>query len=161
MGTKTAAVGRQYSGTTGRVENVIVAAYTTYATKRGHALIDRDLYVQADLFADLARMARAGFPKDHAFATKPALAIAQAKRALAAGITPQWATGDEVYGRSRELREFLEGAGIGYELVTRSCLRGGLGDPSVGGKSSEEGSDVVRSKASRCWQACAGLTAVS
>jgi SRSO17 transposase len=113
-GTKTAAVGRQYSGTMGRVENMIVAVYTTYATKRGHALIDRDLYVQADWIADPARMATAGFPKDHAFATKPALALAQAKRALAAGIRPQWATGDEVYGRSRELREFLEGAGIGY-----------------------------------------------
>lgn len=111
-GTMTAAVGRQYSGTMGRVENVIVAVYTTYATERGHALIDRDLYVQADWFADPARMA-AGFPKDHAFATKPALALAQAKRALAAGIRPGWATGDEVYGRSRELREFLEGSGIG------------------------------------------------
>ncbi|WP_233988437.1 IS701 family transposase [Streptomyces parvulus] len=113
-GTKTAAVGRQYSGTMGRVENVIVAVYTTYATKRAHALIDRDLYVQADWFDDPAQMATAGFPEDHAFATKPALALAQAKRALAAGIRPQWATGDEVYGRSRELREFLEGTGIGY-----------------------------------------------
>jgi SRSO17 transposase len=38
-GTMTAAAGRQYSGTMGRVENVIVAVYTTYATNRGHALI--------------------------------------------------------------------------------------------------------------------------
>ena len=59
-------------------------------------------------------MAAAGFPADHAFATKPALALGQAKRALSAGIRPAWATGDEVYGRSRELREFLENAGIGY-----------------------------------------------
>jgi SRSO17 transposase len=113
-GTATAAAGRQYSGTMDRVENVIVAVYTTYATDRGHALIDRDLYVQADWFEDPARMAAAGFPKDHAFATKPALALAQAKRALAAGISPAWATGDEVYGRSRELREFFEHRGIGY-----------------------------------------------
>jgi hypothetical protein len=49
----------------------------------------------AELAADLApvyhrpgRIAAAGFPADHAFATKPALALAQAKRALAAGITP-------------------------------------------------------------------------
>lgn len=113
-GTATAAVGRQYSGTMGRVENVIVAVYTTYATDRGHALIDRDLYVQEDWFADPARMAAAGFPPDHAFATKPALAVAQAKRALCAGISPGWAAGDEVYGRSAALREFLEAAGIGY-----------------------------------------------
>jgi SRSO17 transposase len=112
-GTATAAVGRQYSGTMGRVENVIVAVYTTYATEHGHALIDRDLYVQRDWFADPARMAAAGFPADHAFATKPAPALAQAKRALAAGISPAWATGDEVYGRSAALREFCEAAGIG------------------------------------------------
>ena len=67
-GTMTAAAGRQYSGTMGRVENVIVAVYTTYATERGHALIDRDLYVQADWFTDPDRMAQAGFGEDHAFA---------------------------------------------------------------------------------------------
>ena len=113
-GTATAAVGRQYSGTMGRVENVIVAVYTTYATEKGHALIDRDLYVQEDWFADPRRMAKAGFPPGHAFATKPELAIAQAKRALAAGIRPAWAAGDEVYGRSRALREVFEREGIGY-----------------------------------------------
>jgi len=113
-GTMTAAAGRQYSGTMGRVENVIVAVYTTYATERGHALIDRDLYVQADWFTDPDRMAQAGFGEDHAFATKPELALAQAKRALAGGIHPAWAAGDEVYGRSAALREFCEAAGIGY-----------------------------------------------
>lgn len=61
-GTMTAAAGRQYSGTMGRIANVIVAVYTTYATERGHALIDRDLYVQEDWHADPARMAQAGFP---------------------------------------------------------------------------------------------------
>ncbi len=61
-GPKTAASGRQYSGAMGRVENVIVAVYTMYATERGHALVDRDLYVQADWFADPARMATAGSP---------------------------------------------------------------------------------------------------
>lgn len=113
-GEATAAAGRQYSGTTGRVENVIVAVYCTYATGKGHALIDRDLYVQEDWFADPQRMARAGFGPEHAFATKPELAKAQAARALAAGIHPRWATGDEVHGRSGELREFFEQRGIGY-----------------------------------------------
>src|ERR1700730_15774687 len=59
-------------------------------------------------------MAAAGFGAEHAFATKPALALAQGRRALTAGISPRWAAGDEVYGRSRELREFCEAAGIGY-----------------------------------------------
>lgn len=113
-GARTAAVGRQYSGTMGRVENVIVAVYTTYATEMGHALIDRDLYVQQDWFTDPQRMAEAGFPPEHPFDTKPALALNQAKRALAAGIRPGWAAGDEVYGRSRTLREFFEQQQTGY-----------------------------------------------
>lgn len=113
-GAATAAAGRQYSGTMGRVENVIVAVYTTYATEKGHALIDRDLYVQQEWCADPRRMAKAGFPPGHAFVTKPGLALAQAKRALAAGICPAWAAGDEVYGRSSGLREWCEQEGIGY-----------------------------------------------
>lgn len=113
-GEATAAAGRQYSGTMGRVENVIVTVYCTYATGTGHALIDRDLYVQEDWFADPERMAKAGFGPEHAFATKPELAKAQASRALAAGMEPRWASGDEVYGRSGELRQFFEERGIGY-----------------------------------------------
>jgi SRSO17 transposase len=85
-----------------------------YATGRGHVLIDRDLYVQEDWFADPERMARVGFSEGHMFATEPELALAQAKRAVVAGIRPAWAAGDEVYGRSRELREFFEQRGIGY-----------------------------------------------
>ncbi|MFF9403556.1 transposase [Streptomyces sp. NPDC014744] len=111
-GPKTAASGRQYSGAMGRVENVIVAVYTMYATERGHALVDRDLYVQADWFADPARMATAGSPGITHSPPSRRSPLEQAKRAPAAGIRPEWATGSEVYGRSRELRVFLEGAAL-------------------------------------------------
>ena len=113
-GTCTAGAGRQYTGTTERIENAVVAEYATYATAAGHSLVDRGLYVQEQWFADPGRMAKAGFEPDHAFATKPQLAKAQAERALDAGLAPAWATGDEVYGRSSELREVFEARGIGY-----------------------------------------------
>jgi SRSO17 transposase len=113
-GTATAGVGRQHTGTAGRIENALVAVYATYATTHGHALIDRDLYVQRAWFADPERMARAGFGEQHTFATKPQFARDQAERALDAGLAPAWATGDEVYGRSSELRELFEQRGIGY-----------------------------------------------
>ncbi len=38
-------VQRQYTGTAGRIENAQVAVYLTYAARRGHALIDRALYL--------------------------------------------------------------------------------------------------------------------
>lgn len=85
-GTSTAGAGRQYTGTAGRIENAVVAVYATYATALGHALVDRELYVQKEWFRDRLRMARAGFPPDHAFATKPRLARAQAERALDDGL---------------------------------------------------------------------------
>ena len=113
-GTGTAGVGRQYTGTAGRIENAVVAVYATYAAAAGHALIDRDLYVQKDWFTDPQRMAKAGLPADLAFATKPQLAKAQAERALDAGLAPAWGAGDEVYGRSSELREVFERRGVGY-----------------------------------------------
>jgi SRSO17 transposase len=113
-GTSTAGVGRQYTGTAGRIENALVGVYATYATATGHALIDRDLYVQKGWFTDPQRMAKAGFGADHAFATKPQLAKAQAERALDAGLAVAWGAGDEVYGRSSELREVLERRRVGY-----------------------------------------------
>lgn len=120
-GTATAAVGRQYSGTMGRGENVIVAVYPTYASERGHALIDRDLYVQEDWFADPRRMARAGFPADHAFATKPQLALAQATRALAAWIHPAWAAGRRgVRAQQRAARILRAG---GHRVRVRGARR--------------------------------------
>ena len=46
-GNHSVGVQRQYSGTAGRIENGQVAVYLTYAAPRGHALIDRALYLRA------------------------------------------------------------------------------------------------------------------
>ena len=48
-GLDTVGVQRQYSGTAGRIENAQVAVYLTYAADRGHALIDRRLYLPRSL----------------------------------------------------------------------------------------------------------------
>jgi SRSO17 transposase len=72
--THTVGVQRQYTGTAGRIENAQVAMYLTYAAGRGHALIDRELYLSRSWTADPARCAAAGVPARVAFATKPALA---------------------------------------------------------------------------------------
>jgi SRSO17 transposase len=36
-------VARQYSGTAGRIENSQIAVFATYASSKGHALVDREL----------------------------------------------------------------------------------------------------------------------
>ena len=48
---------------------------------------------------------------------------------LDAGLEPAWLTGDEVYGRSSELREAFEQRGIGYVFAIGRVFKAGvLGD---------------------------------
>jgi SRSO17 transposase len=113
-GEASAGVGRQYTGTTGQVSNAVVAVYCTFASLLGHCLIDGDLYVQEHWAQDPDRCERAGLGSDFTFRTKTVIALDQARRAVAAGVTVDWAAGDEVYGRSAKLRGFFEENGIGY-----------------------------------------------
>jgi SRSO17 transposase len=61
-GTATPGVQRQYTGTAGRIENAQVAVYLAYAAPRGHALIDRELYLPRSWTDDQGRCAAAGIP---------------------------------------------------------------------------------------------------
>lgn len=51
-GTKSAEVTRQYSGTAGRIENSQIGVFAAYASPRGRGLIDRELYIPKEWFAD-------------------------------------------------------------------------------------------------------------
>ena len=116
-GTATVGVQRQYSGTAGRIENCQVAVYLVYASERGHAFIDRELYLPRSWTEDPARCAGARVPADTEFATKPALAQAMIGSALDAGTPCSWVAGDEVYGNAPQLRADLVERGIGYVLA--------------------------------------------
>jgi SRSO17 transposase len=103
-------VQRQYSGTAGRTENCQVGVFLAYASARGHALIDRELYLPASWALDPARCRAAGIPAGEGlgFATKPQLAQAMVSRAIDAGVPFAWFTADEAYGQAGWLRSWLE-----------------------------------------------------
>jgi SRSO17 transposase len=128
-GAHTVGVQRQYTGTAGRIENAQVAVYLTYASAAGHALIDRELYLPRVWADDTDRREQAGVPATVKFATKPALATEMITRALDAGVSARWVTGDEVYGADPKLRETLEDRGIGYVLAVACShpVRTGVG----------------------------------
>src|SRR3954469_9829589 len=107
-GTKSAGVARQYTGTAGRIENCQIGVFLAYASSKGHALIDRELYLPKEWAEDLARRKAAGIAQEVAFATKPELARRMIARAIAAGVPFAWVLGDEVYGSNRRLRLDLE-----------------------------------------------------
>jgi SRSO17 transposase len=122
-GVQTVGVQRQYTGTAGRIENAQVAVYLTYAAPRGHAMIDRALYLPKSWDQDADRRARAGVPDSVGFATKPALATAMIRRAVAAGTPAAWVAGDEVYGADPTLRRTVRELGLGYVLQVAANRR--------------------------------------
>jgi SRSO17 transposase len=117
-------VQRQYSGTAGRIENSQVAVYLTYAAPRGHALIDRALYLPKSWTEDPERCDDAAIPDDkRGFATKPALAVELIDRAVAADVPAGWVAGDEVYGADPRLRTAIRGHRLGYVLAVAANRR--------------------------------------
>jgi SRSO17 transposase len=71
-GVHSVGVQRQYSGTAGRIENAQIAVYLTYAAPRGHALIDRALYLPKSWTEDPDRCEEARIPRDdRGFAPSP------------------------------------------------------------------------------------------
>jgi SRSO17 transposase len=116
-GVHTVGVQRQYTGTAGRIENAQVAVYLVYAGARGHAMIDRELYLPRSWADDPDRLDEAGVPAGIGFLTKPALATGMLTRALRSGVPARWLAGDEVYGADPGLRAECERNRIGYVLA--------------------------------------------
>jgi SRSO17 transposase len=119
-GCHSAGVARQYSGTAGKVENCQIGVFLSYATSRGHTLLDRELYLPKEWTDDPHRCERAGIPKQRAFATKPQLARVMLQRAFDGSVSFEAVTGDSVYGDDAGLRTFLEERKQPYVLA-RSC----------------------------------------
>ena len=108
QGKMSCGVKRQYSGTAGRIENCQIGVFLTYASGKGHAPIDRRLYIPEDWFSDPERCRKAGIPENVIFQTKPKMALEMIQEATAAGVPYRWVTGDCVYGDYRTIRMWLE-----------------------------------------------------
>lgn len=137
-GRHSAGVARQYSGTAGRVENCQIGVFLAYASARGHALLDRELYLPKEWTQDRERCARAGMPAARSFATKPALARGMLERAFQAGGPATWVTGDCVYGDNRQRRLWLEAQGQAYVLAVSGKEYVGLGGAATAGENAPD-----------------------
>ena len=118
-GDKSAGVQRQYSGTAGRIENCQIGVFLAYASAKGRALLDRELYLPQVWSDDRERRGEAGVPEDTVFRTKGQLAQLMLGRALESGVPFAWFTGDEVYGSDRKLRLWLEREEIPHVLAVK------------------------------------------
>src|SRR5215208_485874 len=125
-GTKSVGVQRQYSGTAGRIENCQIGGFLAYASRHGHALIDRALYLPQTWTDDPSRCRNAGIPDEVTFITKPKIGRAMLERALAAHLPFAWVTGDSGYGADSALRRSIAAASKGYVLTVTSAQPLGL-----------------------------------
>src|SRR3954462_1983850 len=115
QGKASCGVGRQYTGSAGKITNCQIGVFAAYASRHGHAFIDRALYLPKAWTDAPARLAAAHVPSEVGFATKPRLARRMVERAIAAGVPFAWVAGDSVYGVS-EIEMALRRAGKGYVL---------------------------------------------
>ena len=127
-------VGRQYTGSAGKITNCQIGVFAAYVSGKGHALIDRALYLPKDWTKDPARMRAAHVPEGVGFATKPRLAADMIERAIEAGVPFLWVAADTVYGVG-EVEMALRRAGKGYVLGANATdlFNSWLGKPPVSG----------------------------
>ncbi|WP_374273689.1 IS701 family transposase [Actinoplanes sp. M2I2] len=119
-GVHSVGVQRQYTGTAGRIENAQVGVFLAYASRHGHALIDRRIYLPKSWTDDRGRCEQAGVPDTIAFATRSELADDMISAAVQALVPARWVAADEAYGNNTRLRGELRKLRLGYVLAV-SC----------------------------------------
>jgi SRSO17 transposase len=143
QGKASCGVGRQYTGSAGKITNCQIGVFAAYVSGRGHAFIDRALYLPKRWTDDPARMAAAHVPAGTTFATKPTMALSMIGRAIGAGVPFGWVAADSVYGVG-DIEMALRRAGKGYVLGVNATHYFGSwhGKPAVAGTAEETARDL-------------------
>jgi SRSO17 transposase len=149
QGRASCGVGRQYTGSAGKITNCQIGVFAAYVSRHGHAFIDRALYLPKAWTDDRTRMAAAHVPRGTPFRTKPQLAAAMIERAIAADVPFGWVAGDSIYGVG-EIEIALRRAGKGYVLgVNASHPFGSWGDKPLLAGTAEA---IARGLGKAAWQ---------
>jgi SRSO17 transposase len=143
QGKASCGVARQYTGSAGKITNCQIGVFAAYASRYGHAFIDRALYLPKTWIDDPARLATTHVPPEVGFATKPRLAGRMVERAIAAGVPFAWVVGDSVYGVG-ETERALRRAGKGYVLGVNATqpFNSWIGKPVAAGTAEEIAKDL-------------------
>ena len=76
------------------MENCQLGVFLAYSSRRGRALVDRELYLPERWCTDMPRQAEAGIDNGVAFATKPAQGLRMLGRPIDGGLPARWVTAD-------------------------------------------------------------------
>jgi SRSO17 transposase len=134
QGKASCGVARQYTGSAGKITNCQIGVFAAYVSDKGHAFIDRRLYLPQDWTKNPARLRAAHVPEEVGFTTKPRLALDMIEGAIAAGVSFGWVAADTVYGTG-EVEMALRRSGKGYVLGVSATqpFNSWIGKPEVAG----------------------------
>src|SRR3954471_6736660 len=113
QGKASCGVARQYTGSAGKITNCQIGVFAASVSDKGHAFIDRRLYLPQDWTKNPARLRAAHVPEEVGFTTKPRLALDMIEGAINAGVSFGWVAADTVYGTG-EVEMALRRSGKGY-----------------------------------------------
>jgi len=149
QGKSSCGVARQYTGSAGKITNCQIGVFAAYVSTRGHAFIDRALYLPKSWTGNSARLAATHIPEAVVFATKPALAVQMIDRAMASGVPFSWVAADAVYGVG-DVEQALRRACKGYVLGVKSNHHFGSWSrtPAIGGMAR----DIAQELEPAAWQ---------
>src|SRR5215210_5985716 len=122
QGLRSCGVGRQYTGSAGKIANCQIGVFAAYVSDKGCAFIDRQLYLPQDWTNKPERRTAAHVPDSIRFVTKPQIGAQMIERALAAGVPFAWVATDTIYGVGR-IEMQLRRAGKGYVLGAQAIDR--------------------------------------
>lgn len=151
QGKHSAGVARQYCSTLGKLANCQVGVFLGYASTKGHAGMDRALFIPREWAADSQRCWQAGIPADLEPRTKPQLALEMIEQALDEGVPARWVVADEVYGSDGKLRRALEARSQGYVLAVRGNEKPSTWPP-YGPPAQVAVADLVKAMSGDNWQ---------
>jgi SRSO17 transposase len=141
-------VGRQYTGSAGKIANCQIGVFAAYISDKGCAFIDRQLYLPKDWTSKPERRTAAQVPDSIGFVTKPEIAAQMIARALAAGVPFDWVAADTIYGVGA-IEMQLRRSGKGYVLGAHATdqFNSWIDKPEVAGTAEQ----IAKALAPEAW----------
>jgi len=116
-GQESVGVARQWCGRLGKVDNCQVGLYLAYASSRGHALVDCELYLPKEWTQDKKRLRKAGVPSGkRGYRTRHTIFLELLERHRTS-LPHAWITGDDELGRPIAFRRKLQAMKEQYLLA--------------------------------------------
>ena len=134
QGSHSVGVAHQYCGHLGKIANCQEGVFLVYASRRGYAFVDEQLYVPEEWFSDESQKRRkaCGMPETLTFRTEPELGLEMITALVERNVLPfRWVTCDESYGKIPAFLDRIAALGKWYLAEVPSDMRVWLRTPAI------------------------------